>query len=95
MPIYEFRCPQCSVFEETHAMASVPDTVSCPNCNSPSRRRISAPRLSIAGSAAFKLVDSPKRSAHAPEVVSSLPAPGRRKVQAYTANPLHKKLPRP
>jgi hypothetical protein len=83
------------VFEENHAMASVPDTVSCPNCQSPSRRLISVPKLSIAGSAAFKLVDSTKRSAHEPEVVSSLPAQGQRKVQAYTANPLHKKLPRP
>ncbi|MCG2620911.1 zinc ribbon domain-containing protein [Arthrobacter sp. I2-34] len=73
----------------------VPDSVPCPTCQSPSRRKISAPRLSIAGSAGFKLIDSTKRSAYEPQVVSSPPATGRRKVQTYTDNPLHKKLPRP
>lgn len=94
MPIYEFRCQQCSVFEESHRMDSVPDMVSCPTCRRPAPRKISAPRLSVSGSAAFKLIDATKRSAHEPEVVSSLPAAGRRKKQQYTENPLHRKLPR-
>jgi hypothetical protein len=57
---------------------------------------MSAPRISTAGSAAYRLIDSTKRSAHEPAVVNS-PGPGQRSGpgQKYTSNPLHKKLPRP
>ncbi|WP_026554150.1 FmdB family zinc ribbon protein [Arthrobacter sp. 35W] len=95
MPLYEFRCPRGTVFEASFAMADAPQQLDCPDCSAPARRRISAPRLSIAGTAAFGLIDAAKRSAHEPAVVSS-PAPGGgSRGPRYTANPLHQKLPRP
>ena len=93
MPLYEFRCHDGTVFEATFTMAEVPDQQACPGCGQPARRRISPPRLSIAGTAAYSLIDATKSSAHAPPVVSSTGPVGR--AQRYTQNPLHQKLPRP
>ena len=96
MPLYEFRCPEGTQFEASFSMSRAPQVLECPACGQESRRRISAPKLSISGSAEFKLIDSTKRSAHEPEVVSSrLPASGKAQSSRYTHNPLHQKLPRP
>ena len=96
MPTYEYRCPECADFDLIFPMFSVPDAVSCPTCTAPATRRMSAPRLSSAGSAAFGLIEQTQRSAHEPAVVNT-PGPGRRSGPAprYTSNPLHHKLPRP
>lgn len=95
MPLYEFRCTDGTTFEAAHSMAEVPDSVNCPDCGAPARRRISPPRLSIAGTAAYSLIDATKRSAHSPAVVSS-PGPGKSgRQRAHSPNPLHQKLPRP
>ncbi|TFD84380.1 zinc ribbon domain-containing protein [Cryobacterium lactosi] len=96
MPIYEFRCEICARFEQNHPMDLVPDLVDCPTCLAPARRVMSAPHLSAAGSAAFRLVEKTSRSAAEPEVVQST-HPGRRSGRGtpVTANPLHRKLPRP
>lgn len=75
-------------------MFEVPDVATCPHCGQQARRRMTAPRLSQAGSSAYRLMDSTAASAHNPAVVSQLPgSPGARK-QQYTHNPLHQKLPR-
>ena len=95
MAIYEYLCPDSTRFEATHPIGDAPDTLPCPSCGRPSRRVFSAPHLSRTGSAAFRLIDSTHRSAAEPEVVSSqLPGTPRR-VQQYSSNPLHRKLPRP
>lgn len=96
MPIYEFRCDTCAPFEQVHPMGSAPAAVDCPTCRAPARRLMSAPHLSVAGSAAYRLIDGSARSAVEPEVVDAA-LPGRRPGAAspYTANPLHRKLPRP
>ncbi|WP_083292339.1 zinc ribbon domain-containing protein [Arthrobacter sp. SW1] len=94
--LYEYRCPTCSDFEATFPMGAAPDTLTCPRCRSNARRRISAPRLSRTGTAAFRLIDSTKRSAYEPDVVTSRnPGSGRGKPRTSSANPLHQKLPRP
>lgn len=96
MPIYEYRCTRCSIFEMIHPMGAAPDFEPCPTCRAPSTRKISAPNFSHAGSNAARLIDSTIQSASEPQVIKSqLPAGGRRKSQAYTSNPLHQKLPRP
>lgn len=95
MPLYEFRCPEGTTFEATYSMADVPGQLSCPACGGMARRRISAPRLSIAGTAAYALVEATKRSAHSPAVVASPGPSNSGKAQRYTHNPLHQKLPRP
>lgn len=93
MPLYDFRCPEGTTFEASFAMGQAPAALECADCGAPARRMISAPHLSIAGSAAYRLIDSTKRSAHEPEVVSSIPGRGARATR-YTSNPLHHKLPR-
>ncbi|PPB50120.1 hypothetical protein C4K88_05480 [Arthrobacter pityocampae] len=96
MPIYEYRCPRCDVFELTRGMGSAPAEEDCPTCGQRARRRISAPRLARTGTAAFRLIDAAERSASEPRVVSGTPpAPGRSARPAYSTNPLHQKLPRP
>lgn len=96
MPLYEFRCPEGNTFEATFTMSQAPQLLECPQCGQESRRRITAPKLSISNSAEFKLIDSTKRSAHEPEVVSNrLPSTGESSATRYTHNPLHQKLPRP
>ncbi|SDI40367.1 putative regulatory protein, FmdB family [Arthrobacter subterraneus] len=94
MPIYEYVCPQCDVFEVIQRMGTASEVDACPACGKPVRRKISAPHLAGTGAAAFKLIDSAERSASEPEVVSgALPSTGSRKTQPYSFNPLHKKLP--
>jgi putative FmdB family regulatory protein len=96
MPLYEFRCADCSDFEQTHPIGSVPDSTACPLCGAPARRRMSAPHLSIAGSAAYRMLDSTAKSAVEPNLVSAPPpAPHSGRAQRVSANPLHRKLPRP
>lgn len=95
MATYEYRCPDGSLFETSRPIGQAPDTLACPLCGEPSRRVFSAPHLSRAGSAAFRLIDSTKRSSSEPEIVDSR-IPGRtRQDRPYTSNPLHRKLPRP
>lgn len=96
MPIYEYRCPECSIFEVISPMSAASDQQSCPTCGGAARRKMSVPNLSKAGTSAFQLIDSSERSASEPQVVTgALPSKSRRKSQPYTSNPLHRKLPRP
>lgn len=95
MATYEYRCTDGSVFEASHPIGEAPDILSCPLCGEPSRRVFSAPHLSRTGSAAFRLIDSTRRSAAEPEVVDSRIPGSPRRAQPHTSNPLHRKLPRP
>jgi putative FmdB family regulatory protein len=96
MPIYEFRCARCADFEQSHPIASVPELSDCPVCGEPARRRMSAPHLSVAGSAAYRLLDRSAQSATEPDVVAAPPpAPRTTGAHRVTTNPLHQKLPRP
>jgi len=96
MALYEFACPGCPPVEALFPMDSAPDSIECPECGGRAPRRISAPRVSIANTAAFKLIDATKKSAHEPQVVAGpLPPSGRKQATPVTNNPLHRKLPRP
>ncbi|MDD1477709.1 FmdB family zinc ribbon protein [Arthrobacter sp. H16F315] len=96
MATYEYRCPSHEVlFESHHPIGEAPETAACPTCGGVSRRVISRPYLSQSGSAAFKLIDTTVRSAAEPQVVNSRIPGAPKRVQPYTSNPLHQKLPRP
>ncbi|MBU2697224.1 FmdB family zinc ribbon protein [Pimelobacter sp. 30-1] len=96
MPLYAFRCPEGTEFDRTYPMSEVPAAVDCPECGGAARRRMSAPRLSVAGSTAYRLMDATAATAHEPPVVTSLPGSGGGGGGArITRNPLHQKLPRP
>lgn len=95
MPSYSFRCAQGCNFDALFSMSEVPNETECRVCGASARRAVTAPHLSVAGSAAFQLIDSTAKSAHEPAVVSSLPSRGPGRSQPITRNPLHAKLPRP
>lgn len=94
MPLYDFRCSEGTHFEAAFSMAEVPDLAPCPQCGQPARRQMSSARLSIGNSPEYKLIDSTKRSAHEPQLVSGRTGASK-KATRYTGNPLHQKLPRP
>lgn len=96
MTLYEFACPGCSPVEAFFPMGAAPESIACPECGGQAKRRISAPRISIAGTSSFKLIDACNKSAHEPQVVSGpLPQTGGKRATPVTSNPLHRKLPRP
>jgi len=48
MPLYEYRCPDCEdVFKELLSLEEYSPLRVCPECNAPSPRKISAPKLQI------------------------------------------------
>ncbi|GAB3845084.1 FmdB family zinc ribbon protein [Nesterenkonia populi] len=93
MPLYEFRCARCGVFDSHHSMADVPRERGCPQCADRSRRVFTAVGLTRLGSAQAKAIDRAQKSASEPEVVTG--AAGRPRATPVTNDPRHQKLPRP
>ncbi|MHA7663513.1 FmdB family zinc ribbon protein [Mycolicibacterium sp. HS_4_1] len=94
MPTYVFRCGRgCPDFTEQHSMATAPDDTPCPSCSGTAKRRIGAPALGAGNTPGMRVQDATRATADSPDVVRSLPA-SRRRAQV-TANPLHRRLPRP
>lgn len=94
MPLYEFKCPTCGVFEEQHPMSSIPRTTACHSCGADARKIMSSTKLSHLNSARGQALSSAEASAHEPQVVTSMPGT-RGRPTPITTNPLHAKLPRP
>ncbi|MHA7208190.1 FmdB family zinc ribbon protein [Arthrobacter sp. MDT1-65] len=96
MPIYEYRCPRCAVYEVIRPLGAAPDVEACPTCGQPARRRISAPHLSRTNTPSSRLIDAAARSATEPDVITGgIPPSGARSTPAFSVNPLSRKLPRP
>lgn len=74
MPVYEYQCDECGVFEEMRPMSRFMDPCPCPECGVEARRvMITVPRLSaVSGRVRHahetneRSADSPKRSNHGP-----------------------------
>ena len=94
MPLYDFRCDAGHLAEAHYALAAVPPCVDCRVCGEPARRLLAAPHLGRSGSSAYRLIEQTSRSAHEPAVVRST-GPGSGSPARYTADPLHRALPRP
>ncbi len=45
MPLYEFKCDPCGVFDQWRSMAESSQPADCPTCQAPARRLFSAPML--------------------------------------------------
>ena len=94
MATYDYRCPVDGTVTVRVPMAQVSATHPCPICEGPARRVFSAPQLRLGDASARRLLDATSRSAHEPEVVTSLP--GRpRGPRRPTADPRTARLPRP
>ncbi|WP_178945415.1 FmdB family zinc ribbon protein [Kocuria sp. TGY1127_2] len=96
MPLYEFRCPRCGVFEAQHSMSAVPAERQCRTCVETATRIFSPVGLSKLGTARATAMSEAERSAHEPDVVTRLPGPPVPKAPPHTSHdPRHLKLPRP
>jgi putative FmdB family regulatory protein len=91
---YAYRCPQDGAFDLRAPMGQAPQGAACPTCEDEAPRVFLAPRLGSGRGDLIRAIDRTKASADRPEVVSRLPASGRRGTPV-TSNPLHRKLPRP
>lgn len=95
MPLYEFRCETGHETEHLLPMSTTTREISCPECGTLAKRRVSAPAVSSADPARMKLLDSTAQSAHEPAVVNSIPSSPRKRPTPVTRNPKHQALPRP
>jgi putative FmdB family regulatory protein len=96
MATYEYRCDEDGAFEVTRALGRAPASVSCPACGSEGRRVFSPPMLTSTPRALGAAIDRAEKSAHEPEVVTSLPpAPARKRTPVLPLTPTLRRLPRP
>lgn len=93
MPVYEYRCAQCGVFDLTLPMGAAPSRGVCPTCGVDGPRVFTVPMLSRLAPANMRARTMEERSAHEPEVVTSVPARADRR--PAPSNPAWSKLPRP
>jgi putative FmdB family regulatory protein len=49
MPLYEFRCQDCGIFDEWRALAASSDPAHCPSCQATAKRIFSAPAIQLNG----------------------------------------------
>jgi putative FmdB family regulatory protein len=92
MPTYAYECRSCGPFDAQRLIADADEPLLCTQCGEPARRRFAAPAFRRA-SPLTRALDAQDRSAHAPDVVTSVP-PARRRPSPPT-DPRHARLPRP
>lgn len=80
MPLYEFRCDECGVFDEWRAMAQCNAPAQCPNCQKNAKRIFSAPAL-LSGSLRLK------RENPEPQLVKREQTPESAKVRSHAGRP--------
>lgn len=95
--IYEFLCEQHGVFEAHLPIGTAPAEQACPCCGAPARRIVSAPMVIGSSRSAWSgAIERAARTAHEPEVVSSVPPAGaRRRIRTVPLTPQLARLPRP
>jgi len=64
VPLYEFRCNSCGVFEQWRTMSESSNPAYCPACEAPGQRIFSAPAVNLSGSLPLR------QSSPEPELVS-------------------------
>lgn len=71
MPVYEYDCVDCGVFEEFHGLSESRQPRSCPHCGKTSPRIFSVIHLREMNPASRIAHERNERSAHAPHVCGS------------------------
>jgi putative FmdB family regulatory protein len=96
--IYEYRCDDDGVFDVTRPFGTAPETVACPVCGSDAKRVFSVGMLRCGTRpAVFAAIERSEKSAHEPEVVTSVPSAGAPppRTRVVPLNPTLARLPRP
>ena len=91
MPIYEYKCSSCGVFEEFHTMDKVPATGRCPRCEGEAGRIISIPALSRMPKNVSSALEQAEKSRSEPAVIRREYAEPRRTLSRQV-NPAMEKL---
>ncbi|TSA38131.1 MAG: zinc ribbon domain-containing protein [Methylococcaceae bacterium] len=89
MPLYEYHCPSCNAnFTALNNMSVSHLPASCQSCGELSRRVLSAPHLTLVGTAQKRAHERNEKSAHEPSLVrrSSCGCSGRHVCQATAAS---------
>ncbi len=93
---YQYTCDVDGPTEVGLPMGTATATIPCPVCDEPARRVFSGPMLSTADQRVVGLLDRTGATSDTPEVVTSIPAAGRRRRQPTAPpDPRLQKLPRP
>jgi putative FmdB family regulatory protein len=69
MPLYEYRCERCGVFESMRSMTQSAEPAGCPECRQPSARILSAVRGAQLAATEVRARERNERSQHEPRVV--------------------------
>jgi putative FmdB family regulatory protein len=91
MPIYEYKCPGCGVFEEFHTMDKIPVTGRCPKCEGEAGRIISIPALSRTPKHVSSALEQAEKSRSEPAVIRRDHAEPRQTMN-HQVNPAMEKL---
>ena len=70
MPIYDFACGECGVFEQRRSFTEASAPVTCPSCEREARRVYSMPNTRRVPAGLSRAMDRSEKSAYEPEVVS-------------------------
>lgn len=97
MPLYGYRCARGHLAETHHAMGQAPATIACRDCgdDAPARRLFTTRGLGRSTEVGYRAIEASARSAHEPEVVTTVPRGPSRAAPSTTSHPLHRTLPRP
>ena len=68
MPLYEYECPDCGVYEQLRPISQSSQDGECPYCGLSAKRILSAPRLSILPAHTRQAHETNERSRHEPKV---------------------------
>ncbi len=68
MPLYEFECEECGVFEMFRSVSEASSPAACPECKGEAARVWSVPRISAVSPLQRMAGDRNERSRHAPHV---------------------------
>jgi putative FmdB family regulatory protein len=60
MPLYEFRCPACGIFDEWRSMVDRSHPAICPNCQKSANRIMSIPGIQLNGAIRLKKGENPE-----------------------------------
>jgi len=66
MPLYEYECAQCGVFEEMRALTLAAEPCDCISCGTPAPRRLSIPQYASMSASRRVAHETNERSSHEP-----------------------------
>lgn len=96
MVLYQYRCAQDGCFDVFRPLGTAPEVIECEACGGTATRVFTPPMLPHPRQDVVSAIEHAEKSAHEPEVVTSLPTTGRRKVQPMAPlTPSLMRLPRP